>query len=923
MLTEIVTRYLAFCATGGLPASAETRVTGEAARGTSDPPVRFADFVALERSVIDSPVEREFWACRLEGVSATRLPRWERRDTVEPRHRFGLHAVSLRGELSGQLHEIARQLKVPIKSVLLAAHLKVLSTWSGRRDVLTGLIANGRPETADSERVLGLFLNTIPLSLSLAPASWADLVRQVHASELEVLPHRRYPLADIQRILGTQDLIETSFNFIHFHVYQGLSGVGPIEVLDATAYERTNFTLMATFSIDPLSDRSDVGLMLHYDACELNEDQVRALADSYVNVLRATTLNPNGRHDSLTFLPEAHRRRVLEGLNETAVARPAPICLHEFFAAQAARMPDEIAVVCGDESLTYGDLRAKSSHLARYLQRLGVGPEIMVGVCMERSADLIVAMLAVLQAGGAYVPLDPAYPAERLKFILEDANAPVVVASKDLTDHLQGYNGRVVFLDVIAHESDVISRPSPQAPSPRPSPSNLAYIIYTSGSTGRPKGVAIEHRSACELMRWARDTYGDAELSGVLASTSICFDLSVFEIFVPLSWGGRVIVVPNALALPDLPADANVTLVNTVPSAMAELVRLGGLPATVRTVNLAGEPLTPQLVDQVYASGNVDRVYDLYGPSEDTTYSTFAQRVAGGRATIGRPISNSRAYILDEDLHPVPLGATGELYIAGAGLARGYLKRGDLTAERFCPDPFSSEPGGRMYHTGDLARYLPDGYIDFLGRADYQVKIRGFRIELGEIEAVMNGYAGVRDAVVSVVGQDGDKRLVAYYVRQTDSGLTESGLRGHLSRRLPSHMVPAGLVELAAMPMTPNGKIDRKALPAWNPAGTDRGCVLAPRDEIEEQIAHCWRELLNLDQIGVDDNFFELGGHSLLATQAVSRMREIFAMPLALRSIFDAPTVAGLAEAVKHARSIQQAAANGPGDDTEREEIEL
>ena len=903
MLAEVVTEYLRRL---GHHVQAEATV----------PAAVFRDFVALERQTVTSEEHRAFWTRQLSGVSATRLPRWRRDQAVDARRRFGQHSVAIAGDISRRLQDLARQLGVPVKSVLLAAHLKVLSTWTGRREVLTGMIANGRPEAAGSERTLGLFLNTVPLCLSLEPATWIDLVRRAHQAELDVLPHRRYPLAEIQRAIGVHDLIETSFNFIHFHVYQGLAALGPMEVLEATAFERTNFTMMATFSLDPMAARPDVGLTLHYDAVELSPEQIEALAESYRLALEALAVAPTVRHEAASLLPHGHRDRVVVAFNQTLVSRPPAVCLHDLVEAQAARTPESIALVCGRESLTYRNLDVRSNRLARYLQSQGVGPEGLVGVCMERSADLVVALLAVLKARAAFVPLDVAYPAERLDFILRDSQAAVVLTTSSLLDHLAHCSSRVICLD--REESAMEALPATAPDDSGASASDLAYTIYTSGSTGRPKGVAIEHRSAVELMHWARQNYSDAELAGVLAATSICFDLSIFELFVPLSWGGRVILVDNALALPEVDPAAGVTLVNTVPSAMAELLRLGGLPASVQTVNLAGEPLSPKLVDAIYALGTVRRVMDLYGPSEDTTYSTAALRVTGAAATIGRPISNTRVYILDGDLQPVPIGAVGELHIAGAGLARGYLHRPDLTADRFLPDWFSTQPGARMYRTGDLGRFRPDGSIEFLGRGDHQVKIRGFRIELGEIEASISCVPGIRDVTVCVVEQAGDKRLVAYYVSQAGWSVDEADVRAALARQLPAYMVPAGFVQLPSMPLTPNGKVDRRALPGWsamdNP-GTQ--ACLAPRDEVEARIASCWQQVLGVKSVGVDEDFFRLGGHSLLATQVVSRLREAFGLALPLRSLFDAPTVAGLAAVIRKRQS------EGTSSMTEREEIEL
>jgi amino acid adenylation domain-containing protein len=904
MLAEIVTTYLRLL---GHSVPAEQAVPAAACR----------DFIALERETIESDERRRFWSERLAGAVVTRLPRWRRASDPAPHDCFRHRIVHVPTDVSRKLQEVARTLRVPVKSVLLAAHLKVLAAWTGQREVVTGLISNGRPETADSDRVLGLFLNTVPLRESLEPGTWQDLVRRVHAGENDLLPHRRYPLADIQRAIGMQDLIETSFNFIHFHVYQSLAGLGPIEVLDTIAFERTNFTLMATFSLEAMAERSDVGLTLHYDAAELPDEQVAVLAESYQLALESLAIAPAARHDALCLLPGDHRRRLLVEFNETAVARPVGLCLHQLVEAQAARTPERIAVVAGPETLTYRDLDERSNRLARHLRAHGVGPEVLVGVCMPRRTDLVIALLAVLKAGGAYVPLDAGYPPQRLDFILNDARAGLLLTTADLRGRFGNGSSRIVCLD---REQAALQSLSPDPLNDcQLSPSNLAYVIYTSGSTGTPKGVAIEHRSAVELMHWARDNYSDAELAGVLAATSICFDLSIFEMFIPLSCGGRAIVVDNALALADLGPAAGVTLVNTVPSAMAEVLRIGGLPSTVQTVNLAGEPLSPRLVDAIYALGTVQRVMDLYGPSEDTTYSTAARRQPNAPATIGRPISNTRVYILDPDLQPVPAGAVGEFFIAGDGLARGYLRRADLTAERFLPDPYGPQADARMYRTGDLGRYLPDGDIEFLGRSDHQVKLRGFRIELGEIEAALCDCPGIREAVVTIAGHDGDPRLVGYYVTQAGAASEEGDLLARLAARLPAYMVPVGLVQLSALPLTPNGKVDRRALPAWNAAAESSDVArVAPRDPIEAAVAECWREVLGVPAVGVEDNFFRLGGHSLLATQVVSRLRETLDVPLALRSLFDSPTVAGLAAVLRQMRG-----SHAPGDRQEREEIEL
>jgi acyl-coenzyme A synthetase/AMP-(fatty) acid ligase/acyl carrier protein len=422
-------------------------------------------------------------------------------------------------------------------------------------------------------------------------------------------------------------------------------------------------------------------------------------------------------------------------------------------------------------------------------------------------------------------------------------------------------------------------------------PRSLAYLIYTSGSTGVPKGVAIEHESAVALLSWASAVFTAEELSGVLAATSISFDLSVFEIFLPLALGGRVIVVETALALPRSAAADQVRLINTVPSAIAALLKSGGIPSGVRTVNLAGEPLRAELVDTLYARGGIERVYDLYGPSEDTTYSTWTLRRAGGPTTIGRPISNTRAYVLGAALRPLPVGVPGELYLGGRGLARGYLGRPGLTAERFVPDPLSGEPGARLYRTGDRARWRPDGTLEYLGRLDFQVKVRGFRIELGEIEGVLRQAPGVTDcAVVAREDETGDRRLVAYVVGEAEA----EALRGHLRRSLPEYMVPAAFVPLERLPLTANGKLDRKALPAPKLASAEDRYV-APRTPVEELLTGIWAEVLRVERVGVHDSFFDLGGHSLLLMRLLADVQATFDVEISIRSVFAMPTLEGMA----------------------------
>ncbi|WNM40179.1 amino acid adenylation domain-containing protein [Micromonospora halotolerans] len=560
---------------------------------------------------------------------------------------------------------------------------------------------------------------------------------------------------------------------------------------------------------------------------------------------------------------------------------PATVdCLHRMVAAQAARTPDAEAVRHGDHALSYRELDEAANRLARVLLRHGVTREDRVGVCLPRTPELVVALLAVLKAGTAYVPLDPAYPPARVAFMTADSGVRLVLTRADLAGRFPDTAVPVDRLDPVGDGTD------PGVPA---TPADLAYVIYTSGSTGRPKGVAIEHRSASVLMHWVRQTFDDAELGGLLAATSVCFDLSVFEIFGPLCWGGRVLLVDDVLALAAPGADRlPVTLVNTVPSAMGELLTASALPASVRTVCLAGEPLTAALAARVWARPHVRRLCNLYGPSEDTTYSTWAEVPPdSGEPPIGRPLPQTRAYVLDPDGRPVPPGEPGELHLAGAGLARGYLDRPEETAARFRPDPF--RPGERMYRTGDRVRLRPDGQLAYLGRLDDQVKLRGYRIELGEVAARLAALPGVREATAAVrPGPSGDPLLVGYLV-----GERRDDVRARLAEALPAPLVPATVVWLDRLPTLPNGKVDRAALPV--PTLGDGTAAHTTLDGTAGTVAAVWRELLGVPVTGADADFLALGGDSLLAVRCATRLAAATGRPVRPADLFAHPTVAALA----------------------------
>ena len=572
------------------------------------------------------------------------------------------------------------------------------------------------------------------------------------------------------------------------------------------------------------------------------------------------------------------------------------VCLHQLFEDQATKNPQNAAVAFHDDVLSYGELNRRANQLAHYLRELGVGPDERVAICVERRFEMIVAVLAVLKAGGAYVPLDPAYPVERLRFILDDSAPVVLLTQGRLADLFPHLSSRVPVIDLADSSAwDQRSDINPEAAAVGLSPAHLAYILYTSGSTGKPKGVMIEHRNVVNFVSWGRSVLRHEVVERTLFGTSLSFDLSIHDLFIPLAAGATAVLVPDVIYA--CRHSLNVTHINAVPTAIGSILETGQIPASVREIATGGEPVKPALVDRIFAATNVASVWNLYGPTETTVYSAGVELKRGepNPGHIGRPIADTQIYIVGEDGELVPPGVEGEIYIGGAGVGRGYLNRPDLTAERFLRDSFTNKPEARMYRSGDLGRWLPDGNIESLGRNDFQVKIRGFRIELGEIEAVLAEYPGVREAVV-IAREDtpGDKRLVAYYLSAT--ALEAERLRTHLSKSLPEYMVPAAYVRLQTLPTLANGKLDRKALPDPSPEAFSTGQYQPPRNEVETELAAIWTSVLKRDGIGVFDNFFEAGGDSLLAFRLIARIGLKFEVECSNQLIFERPTIAGIAE---------------------------
>ncbi len=859
-----------------------------------EPPASsFRDFVLLEREALRSEESQRYWDRKLSDFTALKLPAQDARPDELQTH---LYPVPVSSECLERLNQLAREAAVPLKSVLLAAHVKALSVICGETDVLTGLVTHGRPEEVGGERARGFFLNTIPFRMKLREGAWIELAREAFKFEMESLPHRRYPLGELQKKYGRQAIIETAFNFINFHVLDELPA-GEVELLGVShSVNQTHFALSATFSLNQrywgsYFEDAPMVIVLQYDPTRLGREFVETVGEYYTNILDQMAADPRGHHDSRCFLTAAEQQRLLVEWRDTAADYSRDKCIHHLFEEQVERAPEAVAVTFEGEQLTYGELNRRANQLAHYLRSHGVGPETLVGICVDRSIDMIVGLLGILKAGGAYVPLDPAYPKERLDFLVKDAGMKVLVTQEKLSGVIAEFDGKTVCLD-----ADALARQDDDNPADGVGARNLAYVIYTSGSTGRPKGALIEHKGLCNLSQEQRRSFGLSAGSRVLQFSSLNFDASIFEIVMALSAGATLCLAPKESLMPgsslvEFLRRREVNLVTLPPSALI-VTPQDDLPS-LHTITVAGEACPGELAAR-WANGR--RFFNLYGPTEATIWATMERcEEDTQKPSIGRPIANTGVYILDAFLHPAPVGVAGELHISGEGLARGYLNRADLTSEKFIPNPFSDQPGARLYKTGDLAAYLPDGRIDFLGRLDDQVKILGYRIEPGEVEAALLQHPFVEEAaVVSRQIISGERMLVAYTVAKKQIGPVE--LRNYLREKIPEYLLPSAFVALDHLPRNPNGKLDRRALPEPEQARPELETVYeAPRTEAERMIASIWQDVLQIEKVGIQDNFFDLGGHSIRLIQAHSRMQEVFDYKIPLVELFQHPTVSALA----------------------------
>jgi len=857
--------------------------------------IQYSDYALWQRRWLEAGEQArqlEYWQAQLgDEHPPLELPLDHPRPAVSS-YRGVRHEFAVDDHLVEHLRGLAQRHNITLFMLLLGAFNVLLYRYTGQGDIRVGVpIANRN--RSEVEGLIGFFVNTQVLRTRLDGQSRvSDVLHAIKQTALGAQAHQDLPFErlvealKLERSLSHTPLFQVMYN--HQPHVADISSIKTASGLSLELVENQGRSTQFDLTLDTWEKTGKLHAALTYASDLFEPATIQRMARHWTHLLQAIVRDPQQCVGELSMLDASEYQTLIHDWNDNALDYPSSHCIHELIAEQVATRPHELALIDGEQQLSYQQLDTRANQLAHKLIELGVGPEVRVGVAMARSSELIVALLAVLKAGGAYVPLDPQYPAERVAHMLEDSQALVLLTETEVLPSMPATQATVVLLD---HANWLSSYPG-AAPQQSVSAQNLAYVIYTSGSTGKPKGVAIAHRNVAALIQWSQQVYSREDLQGVLASTSVCFDLSVWEIFATLASGGFIVLAANALELPELPSRDRVCLINSVPSAIAGLQRLGQIPTSVRTINLAGEPLKQALVEALYQLPHIEHVYDLYGPSEDTTYSTWTRRAAGGTANIGRPLSNTRSYLLDGDLQPVPVGVPAELYLAGEGITRGYLLRPGLTAERFVPDPFSTR-GERLYRTGDLARYRADGVIEYIGRIDHQIKLRGFRIELGEIEARLLQHPQVKDAVVLV--HEG-KTLVAYVVPRTtpdDAQALNQQLKSHVLLTLPDYMTPSVFLQLEQLPTTPNGKLDRKALPA--PDVQQTLAFSAPASQRQIALAEIWQQLLGIEQVGLDDNFFELGGDSIVSIQVVSRARQA-GLSLTPRDLFQYQTLRGLAE---------------------------
>jgi amino acid adenylation domain-containing protein len=892
-----------------------------------EPKVQYADFASWQRSWLQGKEMEELtahWKQQLAGAPhVLELP------TDRPRPAAQTFTgktcpVNLPKPLYESLKSLSRQENATMYMAALAVFQLLLHRYTGQNDFLIGSPSANR-NRAGTENMIGYLLNTMVLRAQLADdPPVREFLKRTRSVVLDAYMHQDMPFGELvahlrpERDLSRLPLVQVSFVFLMSGEHSAIGELSASEVggisFSPLSFDQGTARYDITFGLWETPE----GLTGHleYNTDLFDASTMRRMATHYRTLVESVVANPDARISELPMLSEAETHQLLVEWNETQCDYAVDRTLPALFDEQVERTPEAIAVVSGDERLTYAELNKRANQLAHHLRTLGVGADVLVGVLMERSVEMIVGLLGIVKAGGAYLPLDPSHPQERISYMLEDAGVTVLLTQQSLSRKLALKGAEVVCVD--SQWSEISCRSS-ENPVSNSTADNLVYVIYTSGSTGQPKGVMLHHRGVVNYLSWCMKAYMTGDAQGAPVHSSVGFDLTVTSLFCPLLTGQRVVLVPEQQGIEGLSAalaaDGDFGLVKITPShleILSHLMPTETIEGCARVFVIGGEAMKGESLSFWRRHAPTTRLINEYGPTETVVgccvYEVPAGEVAAGAVPIGRPIANMQAYVLDELMKPLPVGVVGELYIGGAGVGRGYLNNPALTAERFVPNPYASQGGERLYRSGDMVRYLSEGDIEYVGRRDQQVKLRGFRIELGEVESALARHAGVRDVVVVVRGVDEEKQLVAYCVPLDEAGVSSQELRAYVRAWLPEYMVPGAFVQLDALPLTPNGKIDRRALPAPDAGSGVAGAdYAAARTPVEAGLVVLWGQILRVAQpVGIHDNFFELGGHSLLATQLISHVREEFEVEVPLRDFFESPTVAGLAANIEQERETPQ-----------------
>ena len=866
-------------------------------------PIQYADYAVWQRRWLQGPVletQLAYWRCALDGAAASLALPTDRPRAAVQTYNGARQTTLFRAPLTDRLAAIGRAAGATPFMTVLAAFQTLLSRYTGQHDVLVGSPIAGR-NRVETEGLIGFFVNTLVLRTDLSgDPTFVELLRRTRDVALGAYAHQDLPFEKLVEELRPERDLSRSPIFQVLFGFQSMSPAMPtLPGLSVAALQIEPGTAKFDLSLYIDSGPDGMKASLEYNSDLFNADTIRRMLGHLGTLLEGIAADPDRRLSELPLLPEGERRQLLVEWNDTAAAYPRDAALHHLFAAQARQTPDRIAAVFEDSSLTYAELNEQADRVAWRLRSLGIGREALVGICVQRSLDMVAGLLGILKAGAAYLPLDPTHPRERLEFILADARPAALLTQQPLVRILPDAGVRIVCLDTAAETPATDGDGAP----PDVDPGDLAYVIYTSGSTGRPKGVQVPHRAVVNFLTSMRETPGIVAADRLLAVTTLSFDIAALELFLPLTTGATLVitspeVAADGLRLREQLARAGATVMQATPATWRLLIDAGWSGASGLKVLCGGEPLSRELADQLLE--RCSTLWNLYGPTETTVWCTVGRvHSTNGSITIGRPIANTRIYLLDRSMQPVPVGVAGEVYIAGAGVARGYLGRADLTAERFLLDPFSPASGERMYRTGDLARYLPTGELEHLGRIDDQVKVRGFRIEPAEVESALMDHPAIREAaIVARDGLTGDRSLVAYVVSGEERP-PAAELRDLLAQKLPSYMVPSRFVTLERLPLSPNGKVDRRALAARPLEHHGLEAAEPARDELERQLAEIWAKVLGVSSVGIRDNFFDLGGHSLLAVRVFADIEKLTGRALPLASLFEGPTVEHLARRIR------------------------